>query len=279
MRAGSRFTLSLGRERCRACSLLVTVSLGTSLAVPHAVRAQPGEAPTPPGGEPPPAADSAPPSAADSAPPPAAYSTPPMLPLTLPPPAFEAPTLVPLPPPPPPDPRAPRPGTFPVLLEAEGPPMALRTPLDRPLYGPSYAAYGAEYLCTTPCTLYLPRGGHTLNADASGRPVVRLDLDVRPPGQRVLVRSTSGLRLVGGGTLLLFGGMCLLSGLVVATLSGRGDMPDAADKRTAGLAFGAGMSVAGFAGLLGGGFLLRGVGWGIKQVTPLPPSELARSAP
>ncbi|MFO0577241.1 MAG: hypothetical protein U1A78_24820 [Polyangia bacterium] len=260
MRAGSRFTLSTGRERtlCRACSLLVAVSLGTSLIVPRAASAQPGA-------EPPGAA------------PPATEGSPPVLPLTLPPPpAFEAPP----PPPAPPDLRAPRPGTFPVLLEAEGPPMELRTPPDhpvQPLYG--QPAYGPEYLCTTPCTLYLPRGGYTLNAEAAGRPLVRLDLDVRPPGQRVLVRSTSALRLVGGSTLLLFGGMFLLGGLVVATLSGRGDTPEAPQQRAAGLAFGAGLSTVGFAGLLGGGFLLRGVGWGIKQVTPLPPSELARSAP
>lgn len=196
-----------------------------------------------------------------------------MLPLTLPPPpTFEALPPPPPPPPPPPDLRAPRPGTFPVLLEAEGPPMALHIP-------PEQVTYGPDYLCTTPCTLYLPRGGYTLNADSGGRPLVRLDLDVRPPGQRVLVRSTSGLRLIGGGTLLLFGGMFLLGGLVVATLSGRGDTPESPQQRAAGLAFGAGLSTVGFAGLLGGGFLLRGVGWGIKQVTPLSPSELARSAP
>jgi hypothetical protein len=95
----------------------------------------------------------------------------------------------------------------------------------------------------------------------------------------VLLRSTSARRLVGGGTLLLFGGMFLLGGLVVATLTGNTDYPETPSARATGLAFGAGLSAAGFAGMLGGGFLLRGVGWGIKQVTPLSPSELARSAP
>lgn len=171
------------------------------------------------------------------------------------------PAVVPPPPvlPPPPDLRTPRAGTVPVQLEAEGPPLRLSSHAD-----------SEPYLCTTPCTLHLLPGGFTLGADAPGRMPTSIDINVRPPGQRVLLTSGSISRLFAGIVLLSFGGAMSLGGLAVggiyAVPSRSSEDPE--EKRF-GLLFGAGITAVGFAMVTGGGLLMRKLGWGVLKVTPL----------
>ena len=187
------------------------------------------------------------------------------------------PPLFPPPPPPPPPPlapslplelAAPRPETLPVVLEADGLPLQLSVP------------HGSEEpLCTTPCTLHLPPGGFTLHASAPGRILTRVSLNVQRPGQRVVLQSASGVRLISGVGLVITGGMLTVGGLLLTGLNGFDHEAAASQQgRTGALAFAAGMTIAGFGSLVGGGFLLRGLGWGVKRVTPLPESDMKGDA-
>jgi hypothetical protein len=82
------------------------------------------------------------------------------------------------------------------------------------------------------------------------------------------------MRLVGGVGLILMGGLFTLGGLVLTGFETLDHDAAATQERSFGLAFAAGITIAGFGSLVGSGFLLRGIGWGVKRVTPLPESDL-----
>lgn len=149
---------------------------------------------------------------------------------------------------------------YPVHLRTEGPPLQI-----------SELPGDGGYLCTTPCTLQLPTGGLSLHADAPGRLLTLVNLDVRPPGQEVVLRSASAARVVGGVLLLVFGGV-LTAGGAGLTIAGAVASPPA-EGEVGPLRFGVGLTAVGVAVLTGGGLLMRDQRWGIERVT------LSRTAP
>jgi hypothetical protein len=137
-----------------------------------------------------------------------------------------------------------QPGTLPVVVEHTGAPLEIgriegthtEIVTSRDHRGNAYA-YPAElidtaYVCTTPCTLFLPPGPTTLHFSAENAVAANLALDPGAGGQRYRVAAAGDFRGIGGFLLSFLsvpaslGGGAVV-GLGIATAASSSPQPDA----------------------------------------------------
>lgn len=143
----------------------------------------------------------------------------------------------------------------PLVVESNGRPQEVRV-----------QRYGLP-VCSTPCTLHLGPGPHTVWTSGRGLRVTEVPLMVPPEGARVRVRAASRAALIGGSILTAFGGAAILIGGGLATAAYASAPHDEYNQMYA-VIWGGMALVLGVPALISGVLLVTGAETGFERVEP-----------